>query len=80
MARFSAHALMQGVVGASFSEQTAQMSTAEELFFHGGSGGAPGTPCEQFPTCPMASRRQATRGQRLGLRGRRNPAAPLAPH
>ena len=33
MAYFNAHALMQDVVGASFSEQTAHMSTAEELFF-----------------------------------------------
>ena len=30
MAYFNAHAFMQDVVGASFSEQTAQMSTAEE--------------------------------------------------
>ena len=33
MAYFNAHAFMQDAVGASFSEQTAQMSIAEEPFF-----------------------------------------------
>ena len=51
MAYFNAHAFMQGVVGASFSEQIAQMSTAEESF-HGGSGGVHETLCGQFPLVP----------------------------
>ena len=79
MAYFNAHAFMQDVVGASFSEQAAQTSTARKNFFHGGSGGVHETLCQQLPLCSRATRHQATRTQRLRLRGRRNPVAPLAP-